>query len=55
MRRRLLTGGALVAVMLLGPLAGSALAYIGTFLFEEGRNFLYIIPHNKGITTAPFW
>jgi glycine betaine/proline transport system permease protein len=36
-------------------LTGSALAYIGTFLFEEGFNYLYIVPHNKGITTAPFW
>lgn len=36
-------------------LVGSALAYIGTFFFEEGFNYLYIIPHNKGITTAPFW
>ena len=36
-------------------LAGSALAYIGTFFFEEGFNYLYIVPHDKGITTAPFW
>ena len=36
-------------------LVGTALAYIGTFLFEEGFNYLYIVPHNKGITTAPFW
>lgn len=36
-------------------LVGSALAYIGAFFFEEGFNYLYIIPHNKGITTAPFW
>jgi len=35
--------------------AGSLLAYIGTFFFKEGFNYLYIIPHNKGITTAPFW
>lgn len=34
---------------------GSVLAYVGTFLFEEGFNYLYIVPHNKGITTAPFW
>ena len=34
---------------------GTALAYIGTFVFEEGFNYLYIVPHNKGITTAPFW
>ncbi len=35
--------------------AGSLLAWAGSFLFEEGRNYLYIVPHNKGITTAPFW
>lgn len=35
--------------------AGSALAYIGAFIFEEGFNYFYIVPHNKGITTAPFW
>ena len=44
---------ALVALMVL--LVGVALAYIGSFLFREGFNYLYIIPHNKGITTAPFW
>jgi glycine betaine/proline transport system permease protein len=36
-------------------LAGSLLAYIGTFLFEEGFNYLYIVPHNKGITFENFW
>ncbi len=36
-------------------LVGSVLAYIGKFLFEEGFNYFYIVPHNKGITTAPFW
>ncbi len=36
-------------------LVGTALAWIGTFLFKEGFNYLYIVPHNKGITTAPFW
>ena len=41
----------LVAILV----AGSLLAWIGNFLFEEGRNYLYIVPHNKGITTAPFW
>ncbi len=35
--------------------AGSVLAWTGNFLFEEGRNYFYIVPHNKGITTAPFW
>lgn len=36
-------------------LAGAALAYVGKFIFSEGFNYLYIIPHNKGLTTAPFW
>lgn len=36
-------------------LAGVVLAYIGKFLFNEGFNYLYLIPHNKGITTAQFW
>ena len=34
---------------------GTVLAYLGSFLFEEGSNYLYIVPHNKGFTTAPFW
>ncbi len=28
---------------------------IGSFFFEDGFNYLYIVPHNKGLTTAPFW
>lgn len=36
-------------------LAGSALAFLGTLIFEEGFNYFYIVPHNKGFTTAPFW
>ncbi|HMB75273.1 MAG TPA: ABC transporter permease subunit [Kiloniellaceae bacterium] len=36
-------------------LAGCVLAYIGSLIFKEGFNYLYIVPHNKGITTAPFW
>jgi len=35
--------------------AGTLLAYIGTFFFKEGFNYFYIIPHNKGITTENFW
>jgi len=34
---------------------GTVLAYIGTFFFREGFNYLYIVPHNKGITTENFW
>ncbi len=36
-------------------LGGLVLAYIGKHLFDESANYFYIIPHNKGITTAPFW
>jgi glycine betaine/proline transport system permease protein len=34
---------------------GILLAYVGTFLFKDGINYLYLIPHNKGITTEHFW
>ena len=44
---------ALVALIVF--LIGVVLAYIGSFLFRDGFNYLYIVPHNKGITTAPFW
>ena len=44
---------ALVALIVF--LVGVVLAYIGSFLFRDGFNYLYIVPHNKGITTAPFW
>ena len=36
-------------------LGGIVLAYIGKLIFSENANYLYIVPHNKGITTAPFW
>ncbi len=44
---------ALLAVIVF--VAGALLALIGSFVFREGFNYLYIVPHNKGITTAPFW
>lgn len=34
---------------------GIVLAWIGSLIFKEGFNYLYLIPHNKGITTEPFW
>ena len=34
---------------------GVVVAYIASFFFKEGFNYLYLIPHNKGITTEPFW
>ena len=43
----------LLALMIL--VVGATLAFIGSFLFRDGSNYLYIVPHNKGITTAPLW
>ena len=37
-------------IFLVIVVAGIVLAYIGTFFFPEGFNYLYIVPHNKGIT-----
>ncbi|MCL4147389.1 UNVERIFIED_CONTAM: hypothetical protein GTU68_053008 [Idotea baltica] len=34
---------------------GIALAWLGSLFFKEGFNYFYLIPHNKGITTEPFW
>ncbi|MGR3716450.1 MAG: ABC transporter permease, partial [Thermohalobaculum sp.] len=31
------------------------LAILGGFIFKGGINYLYLIPHNKGITTEWFW
>lgn len=36
-------------------LIGTFIAWLGSFIFREGFNYLYLIPHNKGITTEPFW
>ncbi len=42
----------LFAVMLV---LGSLLALFGKWLFGDGLNYFYLIPHNKGITTEPLW
>ena len=42
-------------MMFAALIAGSLLAYIGTFIFADSVNYLYIIQHNKGITTEDFW
>ncbi len=34
---------------------GIVLAIIGSYIFKDGFNYLYQVPHNKGLTTAPFW
>jgi len=36
-------------------IVGVFIAWIGTFIFKEGFNYFYLIPHNKGITTELFW
>jgi len=36
-------------------LVGLILALAGSFFFKEGFNYLYEVPHNKGISTADFW
>ncbi len=34
---------------------GYAFSFLGTFLFKEGFNYFFIVPHNKGISTEAFW
>lgn len=34
---------------------GVILAFIGGFIFKDGINYFYLIPHNKGLTTELFW
>ena len=36
-------------------LAGYVFSFIGTFYFKEDFNYLFIVPHNKGISTEAFW
>jgi glycine betaine/proline transport system permease protein len=36
-------------------LVGIILAYVGAYLFKDGFNYLFEIPHNKGLSTADFW
>ena len=36
-------------------LSCSFIAYLGQVFFQDGYNYLYLIPHNKGITTEHFW
>lgn len=36
-------------------LVGVVVAWIGSFVFKEGFNYLYLVPHNKGLTTEQFW
>jgi glycine betaine/proline transport system permease protein len=41
-------------MFLVSLVVGSFFAYIGTLIFND-INYLYLIPHSKGITTAPVW
>ena len=34
---------------------GLTLAYFGSFYFKEGFNYLFEVPHNKGISNEDFW
>ena len=34
---------------------GLILAYFGSVYFKEGYNYLFEVPHNKGISTEEFW
>ncbi len=34
---------------------GVVLASIGSLIFQDGINYFYLIPHNKGLTTEIFW
>ena len=36
-------------------IAGILLAYFGSIYFKDGYNYLFEVPHNKGISTADFW
>lgn len=43
----LIMGGILVG--------GVILAFLGRFIFADGINYFYLIPHNQGLTTELFW
>ncbi len=36
-------------------IVGLIFASFGSFYFKEGFNYLYEVPHNKGISGEPFW
>jgi len=36
-------------------LVGLLFASVGSFVFKDGFNYLYEVPHNKGISGEPFW
>jgi len=36
-------------------IVGLILASVGSLIFKQGFNYLYEVPHNKGISTEAFW
>ncbi len=42
-------------IMLAILVIGIVLAFIGNLVFKDGINYLYLIPHNQGLTTENFW
>ena len=36
-------------------IVGLILASVGSFMFKQGFNYFYEVPHNKGISTEVFW
>ena len=36
-------------------ICGYILSYVGTIYFKEGFNYLFIVPHNIGLSTEAFW
>tara|TARA_Y100000389_G_scaffold77604_1_gene74399 strand:- start:188 stop:2599 length:2412 start_codon:yes stop_codon:yes gene_type:complete len=44
------------SLMFLGILVfGIILSFIGSLIFDDGINYFYLIPHNKGITLGPMF
>ncbi len=42
-------------VMAIALVVGSIIAYIASYFFREGFNYLYLVPTDKGITTHEYW
>lgn len=41
--------------MVIALVVGSIVAYIASFFFKAGFNYLYLVPTDKGITTHQYW
>ena len=44
-----------VVIFIMLLLTSVVLTFLGKVLFGEAINYFYLIPHNQGITTEPFW